>query len=55
MVMHKNNEGPAMYDMLDEALELAHRGKRVTEARNISILIAQMHVVKVSSILFFDS
>lgn len=46
MVMHKNHEGPAVFEMLDKALELAHREKRVTEERNIRILIAQMHVVK---------
>ncbi|XP_043721887.1 protein SLOW GREEN 1, chloroplastic [Telopea speciosissima] len=46
MVMHKNHEGPAVFDMLDKALKLAQREKRVTEERNIRILIAQMHVVK---------
>uniref|UniRef100_A0A7N0U0T1 Uncharacterized protein n=1 Tax=Kalanchoe fedtschenkoi TaxID=63787 RepID=A0A7N0U0T1_KALFE len=46
MVMHKNNEGPAVFEMLNKALELSRREKRVTEERNISILIAQMHVVK---------
>ncbi|CAO2828240.1 unnamed protein product [Amaranthus hypochondriacus] len=46
MVMHKNNEGAAVFDMLNQALELAIREKRVTEERNIKILIAQMHLVK---------
>lgn len=46
MVMHKNKEGPAVYETLNEALELARREKRVPEVRNISILIAQMHVVE---------
>ncbi|CAM8952075.1 unnamed protein product [Rhodiola kirilowii] len=46
MVMHKNNEAPAVFEMLDNALQLARREKRVTEMRNIGILIAQMHVVK---------
>ncbi|XVF15031.1 hypothetical protein REPUB_Repub09cG0114500 [Reevesia pubescens] len=46
MVMHKNHEGPAVFEMLNEALEVALREKRVTEERNIRILIAQMHVVK---------
>lgn len=46
MVMHKNHEGP-VFDMLNQALELASREKRVTEERNIKILIAQMHLVKV--------
>ena len=47
MVMHKNNEGAAVFDMLNQALELAIHEKRVTEERNIKILIAQMHLVKV--------
>ncbi|KAG9151614.1 hypothetical protein Leryth_026350 [Lithospermum erythrorhizon] len=46
MVMHKNLEGPAVFEMLNSALELAHREKRVSEERNIRILIAQMHTVK---------
>lgn len=46
MVMHKNNEGPAVFEMLNKALEVARHEKRVTEERNIRILIAQMHVVK---------
>lgn len=48
MVMHKNHEGPAVFEMLAKALEVAHRERRVTEERNIRILIAQMHVVKVT-------
>ncbi|XXG81255.1 hypothetical protein AAC387_Pa09g1935 [Persea americana] len=46
LVMHKNREGPAVFEMLSKALELARSEKRVTEERNIKILIAQMHVVK---------
>ncbi|KAJ0039502.1 hypothetical protein Pint_26971 [Pistacia integerrima] len=46
MVMHKNHEGPAVFEMLIKALEVARREKRVTEERNIRILIAQMHVMK---------
>ncbi|XP_024017401.1 protein SLOW GREEN 1, chloroplastic [Morus notabilis] len=46
LAMHKNNEGPAVFKMLNEALEIARREKRVTEERNIRILIAQMHVVR---------
>lgn len=46
LAMHKNREGPAVFDMLNKALELAQRENRVTEERNIRILIAQMHVVK---------
>lgn len=46
MAMHKNLEGPAVFEMLDKALELAKREKRLNEERNIRILVAQMHVVK---------
>lgn len=46
MVMHKNHEGVAVFDMLNEALELAYHEKRVPEERNIKILMAQMHLVK---------
>lgn len=46
LAMHKDREGPAVYEMLYKALELARREERVTEERNIRILIAQMHVVK---------
>ncbi|KAI8536003.1 hypothetical protein RHMOL_Rhmol10G0221000 [Rhododendron molle] len=56
MVMHKNREGPAVFEMLNKALEVACHEKRVTEERNIRILIAQMHVVKVIAwtILLFN-
>ncbi|PON58696.1 Signal transduction response regulator [Parasponia andersonii] len=46
LVMHKSFEGPAVFEMLNKALELARREKKVTEERNIRILIAQMHVVR---------
>ncbi|KAK7282395.1 hypothetical protein RIF29_11120 [Crotalaria pallida] len=46
MVMHKNGEGVAVFEMLDKARELASRENRVTEERNIRILIAQMLVVQ---------
>ncbi|KAI3784304.1 hypothetical protein L1987_43402 [Smallanthus sonchifolius] len=46
MVMHKNHEGPALFEMLNNALEIARQRKKVTDERNIRILIAQMHVVK---------
>ncbi|KAL5192428.1 protein SLOW GREEN 1, chloroplastic [Glycine soja] len=46
MAMHKNHEGPAVFEMLNNAQELASRENRVTEERNIRILIAQMHVVQ---------
>lgn len=48
LVMHKRREGPAVFVRLDKALKIAHREKRVIEERNIRILIAQMHVVKVT-------
>jgi len=47
MSMHKNHEGDAVFDMLNKALELACHKNRVTEERNIKILIAQMHLVQV--------
>lgn len=53
LVMHKNREGTAVFVMLDKALEIARRENRVIEERNIRILIAQMHVVKVSHHQFF--
>ncbi|XP_076915335.1 protein SLOW GREEN 1, chloroplastic-like [Bidens hawaiensis] len=46
MVMHKNHEGPAVFEMLNNALEIARQKNKVTDERNIRILIAQMHVVK---------
>ncbi|KAJ3694133.1 hypothetical protein LUZ60_009613 [Juncus effusus] len=46
LVMHKNQEGPAVFEMINKALELAVRENRVTEERNIKILIAMMHIVK---------
>lgn len=56
MVMHKNREGPAVFEMLNKALEVACHEKRVTVERNIRILIAQMYVVKVIAwaILLFN-
>ncbi|CAL5204268.1 unnamed protein product [Lathyrus oleraceus] len=46
MVMHKNNEGPAVFETLNKALELAISENKVTEERNIRILTAQMLVVQ---------
>ncbi|RCV16069.1 hypothetical protein SETIT_3G107800v2 [Setaria italica] len=43
--MQKKHEGPAGFEMLDNALQLAASDKRVPEERNIKLLIAQMHVV----------
>lgn len=48
MVMHKNHEGPAVFEMLERALEVARQEKKVNEERNIRILAAQMHLVKVT-------
>ena len=48
MVMHKNHEGPAVFEMLNKAREQASCEERVTEERNIRILIAQMFVVQVN-------
>ncbi|KAL7144102.1 hypothetical protein ABFS83_08G236300 [Erythranthe nasuta] len=46
MVMHKNHEGPAVFEMLEKALQIAQREKKVNEERNIRILVAQMHIVE---------
>lgn len=50
LVMHKNNEGQSVFEMLNKALNIAQDEKKVPEQRNIGILIAQMHVVKVTSL-----
>lgn len=47
MVMHRNFEGPAVFEMLYKALGVAHSEKKAVEERNIRILIGQMHLVKV--------
>lgn len=47
--MQKKHEGPAGFEMLDNALQLAASDKRVPEERNIKLLIAQMHVVMVTN------
>ncbi|PKU64405.1 protein SLOW GREEN 1, chloroplastic [Dendrobium catenatum] len=46
LAMYKNKEGPAAFDLLYKAQDLAHRERRVSEERSIKILIAQMYVVK---------
>lgn len=51
MVMHKTHD-PSLFDMLKEAMEFARQGNRVTEERNIQVLIGQMHVVKVKPIFY---
>ncbi|KAG6399694.1 hypothetical protein SASPL_141175 [Salvia splendens] len=48
MVMHKNKEGAAVFEMLDRALEVACRENKVNEERNIKILVAQMHLIEVT-------
>ncbi|KAJ1262004.1 hypothetical protein BS78_09G073400 [Paspalum vaginatum] len=45
LCMQKKLEGPAVFEMLGNALQLAISEKRVPEERNIKLLIAQMHVV----------
>ncbi|KAL1190299.1 protein SLOW GREEN 1 [Cardamine amara subsp. amara] len=45
MVMHKTHD-TSVFDMLKEAMEVARQGNRVTEERNIQVLIGQMHIVK---------
>lgn len=57
MVMHKNHEGTAVFEMLERALQVAHQEKKVNEERNIRILVAQMHIIEVnnSSILVIFS
>lgn len=47
--MHKKLEGPTVFEMLENALQLAASDKRVPEERNIKLLIAQMHVVMVTN------
>ena len=51
-MMHKNNEGESVFEMLNKALDIARDEKKLTEHRSIGILIAQMHVVKVICYLF---
>lgn len=50
MCMQKKLEGPSVFEMLENALQLATSEKRVPEERNIKLLIAQMHVVMVTFI-----
>ncbi|CAA0398009.1 unnamed protein product [Arabidopsis thaliana] len=45
MVMHKTHD-TSVFDMLIEAMEVARQGNRVTEERNIQVLIGQMHIVE---------
>jgi hypothetical protein len=47
--MHKKLEGPTVFEILENALQVAVSEKRVPEERNIKLLIAQMHVVKVTN------
>lgn len=47
--MHKKLEGPTVFEMLGNALQLAASEKRVREERNIKLLITQMHVVMVTN------
>jgi len=45
LCMHKKLEGPTVFEILENALQVAISDKRVPEERNIKLLIAQMHVV----------
>ena len=45
--MHKKLEGPTVFEILENALQVAISDKRVPEERDIKLLIAQMHVVMV--------
>jgi hypothetical protein len=47
--MRKRLEGPSAFEILENALQLAVSEKRVPEERNIKLLIAQMHFVKVNT------
>lgn len=44
MVMNKNQEGAAVFEMLERAMEVARREKK----SEIRILVAQMHLIKVT-------
>lgn len=50
MVMHKTHDS-SVFDMLTEAMEVTRQRNRVTEERNIRVLIGQMHIVKVRQII----
>ena len=47
LCMHKKLEGPTVFEILENALQVAISDKRVPEERDIKLLIAQMHVVMV--------
>ena len=49
LCMHKKLEGPTVFEILENALQVAISDKRVPEERNIKLLIAQMHVVMVTN------
>lgn len=53
MVMHKSHDDSSVFDMLNEAMEVARQGTRVTEERNIQVLIGQMHIVKVKADIIY--
>ncbi|KAM7270221.1 hypothetical protein ACFE04_029435 [Oxalis oulophora] len=46
MVMHKKQEGGLVFEMLGKALDIARSEEKVTEERNIGLLIAQMHIIQ---------
>ena len=49
LCMHKKLEGPTVFEILENALQVAISDKRVPEERDIKLLIAQMHVVMVTN------
>ncbi|KAJ0977879.1 hypothetical protein J5N97_013353 [Dioscorea zingiberensis] len=44
--MYQNGEVPASFEMLNQSLKFADSENRVTEKRNIKLLIAELHVLK---------
>ncbi|KAM0944788.1 putative tetratricopeptide-like helical domain superfamily [Dioscorea sansibarensis] len=46
LAMYQNDEAPAAFEMLNQALKLADSEDQVTAKRNIKLLIAELHVLK---------
>ena len=47
LAMYQNDEAPAAFEMLNQALKIADSEDQVTAKRNIKLLIAELHVLKV--------
>lgn len=45
--MYQNGEASAAFEMLSQALKIADSENQVTAKRNIKLLIAELHVMKV--------